>query len=87
MDFYRWFFLEEGRTPAGLFSLSHILTVTLTLAIFLTLAVILGKKFKGDYRKQNLVLLISGIAIVAVQLSKNIWLLSVTLATDHPLPA
>ena len=78
MDFYRWFFLEEGRTPAGLFSLSHILTVTLTLAIFLTLAVFLGKKFKGDYKKQNLVLLISGIAIVAVQLSKNIWLLCET---------
>ena len=50
MDFYKWFFLEEGRTPAGLFSLSHILTVTLTLAIFLTLAVFLGKKFKGDYK-------------------------------------
>ncbi len=78
MDFYKWFFLEEGRTPAGLFSLSHILTVTLTLAIFLTLAVFLGKKFKGDYKKQNLVLLISGIAIVAVQLSKNIWLLCET---------
>ena len=78
MDFYKWFFLEEGRTPAGLFSLSHILTVTLTLAIFLTLAVFLGKKFKGDYKKQNLVLLISGIAIVVVQLSKNIWLLCET---------
>lgn len=78
MDFYRWFFLEEGRTPAGLFSLSHLLTVTITLAIFLALAVFLGKKFKGDYKKQNLVLLISGIAIVVVQLSKNIWLLCET---------
>ena len=78
MNFYKWFFLEEGRTPAGLFSLSHILTVTLTLAIFLTLAVFLGKKFKGDPKKQNLVLLISGIAIVVVQLSKNIWLLCET---------
>ena len=78
MDFYKWFFLEEGREPAGLFSLAHILTVTLTLAFFLTLAVFLAKKFKGDSKKQNLVLLISGIAIVAVQLSKNIWLLCET---------
>ena len=78
MDFYKWFFLEEGRTPAGLFSLSHILTVTLTLAILLTLAVFLGKRFKGNPKKQNLVLLISGIAIVVVQLSKNIWLLCET---------
>ena len=82
MNFYEWFFLEEvngvKRTPAGLFSLSHLLTVTLTLAIFLSLAVFLAKKFKNDPKKQNLVLLISGIAIVAVQLSKNIWLLCET---------
>ena len=75
MDFYKWFFLEEGRSPAGLFSFAHIFTVTLTLAIFLTLAVLLGKKFRNDSKKQNLVLLISGIAIIVVQLSKNIWLL------------
>ena len=78
MNFYKWFFLEEGRTPAGLFSLSHLLTVTLTLAVFLTLAIFLAKKFKGNPKRQNLVLLISGIAIVAVQLSKNIWLLCET---------
>ena len=78
MNFYDWFFLEKGREPAGLFSLAHLLTVTLTLAAFLTLAVFLAKKFKGDPKKQNLVLLISGIAIVAVQLSKNIWLLCET---------
>jgi hypothetical protein len=78
MDFYKWFFLEEGRTPAGLFSFSHIFAVTITLVIFLTLAVFLGKRFKSDPKKQNLVLLISGIAIVVVQLSKNIWLLCET---------
>lgn len=78
MDFYKWFFLEEGRSPAGLFSFAHIFTVTLTLAIFLTLAVLLGKKFRNDSKKQNLVLLISGIAIIVVQLSKNIWLLCET---------
>ena len=55
MNFYEWFFLEEvngvRRAPAGLFSLSHILTVTLTLAALLTLAVFLGKKFK-EYQKR-----------------------------------
>ena len=82
MNFYEWFFLEEvngvKRPPAGLFSWSHLLTVTITLVALLTLAVFLGKKFKNDYKKQNLVLLISGIAIVAIQLSKNIWLLCET---------
>ena len=78
MNFYNWFFLEIDRQPAGLFSPAHLLTVTLTLAIFLTLAVFLAKKFKGDAKKENLVLLISGIAIVVVQLSKNIWLLCET---------
>ncbi len=77
-SFYDWFFREVGRKPAGLFSFQHLFTVTLTLAIFLTLAVFLGKKFKNDPKKQNLVLLIAGIAIVTVQLSKNIWLLTET---------
>ena len=82
MNFYEWFFLEEvngvKRPAAGLFSVSHLLTVTLTLAALLVLAVFLGKKFKNDPKKQNLVLLISGIAIVTIQLSKNIWLLCET---------
>ena len=77
-SFYDWFFREVGREPAGLFSFQHLFTVTLTLAIFLTLAVFLGKKFKNDPKKQNLVLLIAGISIVVVQLSKNIWLLTET---------
>ena len=82
MNFYDWFFKEVGREPAGLFSFAHIFTVTLTLAIFLTLAVFLGKKFKNDPKKQNLVLLIAGIAIVTIQLSKNIYLL---IETDNVL--
>ena len=76
--FYEWFFEEVGRKPAGLFSFQHLFTVTLTLAIFLTLAVFLGKKFRGDAKKCNLVLLITGITIVTVQLSKSIWLLAIT---------
>ena len=82
MNFYDWFFKEVGREPAGLFSFAHIFTVTLTLAIFLTLAVFLGKKFKDNPKKQNLVLLIAGIAIVAIQISKITYLL---IETDNVL--
>ena len=86
MSFYDWFFREiengEPRAPAGLFSFQHLFAVTLTLAIFLTLAVFLGKKFKNDPKKQNLVLLIAGISIVAIQVMKMTYLL---LNTDNVL--
>lgn len=82
MNFYDWFFREiengEPRAPAGLFSWQHLLAVTLTLGIFLTLAVFLGKKFRNDPKKQNLVLLIAGISIVVIQISKITWLLAET---------
>lgn len=80
MNFYDWFFKETGRQPAGLFSLSHILTVTLTLVAFIVLAFFLSRKFKGDEKKQNLVLLITGIAIVALQIAKYVFLL---IETDN----
>ena len=79
MNFYDWFFKEiengEQRAPAGLFSWQHLLAVTLTLAILLTFAVFLGKKFRHDIKKQNIVLIIAGISIVALQLMKRIFLL------------
>lgn len=75
MNFYKWFFLEEGRSPAGLFSFQHLITVTLTLAAFVCLAFFLSRKFKNDEKKQNLVLLIAGIAIVVLQIAKYIFLL------------
>ena len=53
MNFYDWFFLEKGRAPAGLFSWSHLLSVTLILGAFIALAIILGKRFKGDAKKQR----------------------------------
>ena len=56
MDFYKWFFLAEGRQAEGLFSPAHLISVTLTLAVFLTAAVLLAKKFKNDPKKQNIVL-------------------------------
>ena len=75
MNFYEWFFEEKGRSPAGLFSFDHLFSVTLTLVIFLVLAVFLGKKFKNDPKKSNLVLLISGITIVTLQIAKITYLL------------
>ena len=75
MNFYEWFFEEKGREPAGLFSFGHLFSVTLTLAIFLTLAFFLGKRFRNDDKKKNLVLLIAGIAIFTLQIAKITYLL------------
>ena len=70
MDFYKWFFLEEGRTPEGLFSFAHLFACTLTLGVSLFLAVFLAKRFKGNEKKQWLTILIAGILIVSVQVFK-----------------
>ena len=80
MNFYEWFFLEKDRQPAGLFSFDHLFSVTLTLAIFLALAVFLGRRFRNDEKKKQLVLLISGISIVALQVAKITYLL---IQTDN----
>ena len=70
MNFYEWFFLEKDRQPAGLFSFGHLFSVTLTLTILLVLAVFLAKKFKGDEKKQNLVILITGISVLTLVTAK-----------------
>ena len=74
MNFYEWFFLEKGRSGDALFSWPHLLSVTVTLAIFFGLAVFLGKKFKNDPKKQTITLLVAGIAIVLVQIAKITYL-------------
>ena len=74
MNFYKWFFLEEGRTGDALFSWPHLLSVTITLAIFFTLAIFLGKRFRNDPKKQTITLLIAGIAILTVQIAKITYL-------------
>lgn len=73
-QFYEWFFLEKGRTGDALFSWQHLLSVTLTLALFIFLAVFLGKKYKENEKAQRIVLLIAGISIVLVQVAKMIYL-------------
>ena len=80
MNFYDWFFKEVGREPAGLFSFDHLFSVTLTLALFLGLAVLLGKLFKEDNKKQNIVIIVSAAAIVLLQIFKITYLL---IGTDN----
>ena len=58
MSFYDWFFEEAGRTPEGLFSFAHIASVTISLGITIALAVILGRLFKNDSKKQNITLIV-----------------------------
>lgn len=74
MNFYDWFFLEKDRVPEGLFSFWHIFSVTISLALFGFLAVLLAKKTRKSPRKQNLILLIAGIAILLVQIAKITFL-------------
>lgn len=79
MDFYKWYFLEEGRTPEGFFSWAHVLSVTLVLGGFLSLAVWLGKTFKNDEKKQFITLLVAAIVIDLIQFFK----IGYILAVDH----
>lgn len=72
--FYKWFFLQEGRTPEGYFSFEHLFSVGLTLLIFFGLAVLLAILFKRDNKKQDLVITIAGIAIVVIYLAELIEL-------------
>ena len=79
MNFYEWFFLEKdslgnNRPGDALFSWPHLLSVTLTLAGFLVLAIFLGKKYRGNQKAENLILLIAGISIVSVQVAKIVYL-------------
>ena len=50
MEFINWFFFNEGREPDGLFSLTHILTITIILLSLSFLAFFLGKKYKNDQK-------------------------------------
>ena len=78
MNFYEWFFLEKGRAPAGLFSWSHLLSVTLILGAFVALAIILGKRLKGNPKGQWKVFLATTIAILALAVMKMSFLLATT---------
>ncbi len=63
MNFYEWFFLEKDRSPEGLFSLPHLLSVTLTLGAFLAIAIWLGKKFRDNPKGQFITMLVCSLGL------------------------
>lgn len=78
MGFYEWFFLEKDRPPAGLFSWSHLLSVTIILAGLVILAYFLAKKYRGNPKGQRKVLIASSIAIIGLYIMKLVFLLLTT---------
>lgn len=75
MSFYEWFFLEKDRAPAGLFSWSHLLSVTIVLGGFLVLGYFLGKRFKENPRAQRIVLIITAASIILLWILKMAFLI------------
>ena len=75
MNFYEWFFLEKDRPAAGLFSWSHLLSVTITLVGLTILGYFLGKKYKDNPKAQRNVLIITSILLVSLHLMRVIFLL------------
>lgn len=75
MSFYEWFFLEKNRPAAGLFSWSHLLSVTIILGGFIALAIFLAKRNKGKPKSQRKALIITSIALIALAIMKVSFLL------------
>ena len=78
MSFYEWFFLEKDRPPAGLFSWSHLLSVTIILGFFVWLGFFLGKKYKENPRAQRLVLILTSVLLISLAVMKISFLLATT---------
>ena len=78
MSFYEWFFLEKDRPAAGLFSWSHLLSVTIILAGFVWLGYFLGKKYRDNPKAQRLVLIITTASIFTLLIMKMSFLLATT---------
>ena len=66
MKFFKWFFLNEGRNPDGLFSFAHLFTVTFVLILLVGLFVFLGYKYKNNNKAINNILKISALSIVVL---------------------
>ena len=75
MGFYEWFFLEKDRSPAGLFSWQHLLSVTLTLVLLVGLGFFLGIKFRENKKGRAITLICAAVAIVGLQIAKIAFLL------------
>lgn len=66
MEFFEWFFLNKGRVPDGLFSLPHLLTVTIVLVSLMGLAFFLGRKYKNNPKAIDVILKTSAIIMIAL---------------------
>lgn len=76
MNFYEWFFLEKDRAPAGLFSWSHLLCVTIVFVGLLVLSYFLAKKYKDNPKAQIIVLRIASIALLSFVVMKISFLIA-----------
>ena len=78
MNFYEWFFLEKDRPAAGLFSWSHLLSVTIILAGFIVLAYFLGKKYKDNPKAQRLIIFLTAASLLTFYIMKHSFYLATT---------
>ena len=70
MKFIEWFFLNEGREPEGLFSLAHIVTVTVILVLLSVVAINLGRKYKDNPKAIDVVLKVSAIIMIVLYIAE-----------------
>lgn len=75
MSFYEWFFLEKDRPAAGLFSWSHLLSVTIILGGLVVLGYFLAKKYKDNPKAIRLVLILTSATILSLFIMKVGFLL------------
>ena len=82
-EFYDWFFRQEGRTPEGLFSWQHILSVTVGLLVFALAAIIFAHFFKGKAKRENAYIGVMALLIIGTQVAKYAWLFYESKPEDY----
>ena len=70
MKFIEWFFLNKGREPDGLFSLAHIVTVTVILLFLSLVAINLGRKYKENPKAIDVILKVSAIIMIVLYVAE-----------------
>ena len=85
MNFYEWFFLEKDRPAAGLFSWSHLLSVTIILGFFVFLAIFLGKRLRDNPKGQRKTLITTSISILALAAMKISFLVATSSDVGNTL--
>ena len=90
MNFIDWFFWNKGRTPDGLFSLPHLLSVTIILLGLIGLALFLGHKYKNNEKAINIILKVSAFIMIGLYIAEVVdgflglyYTLGLTPATEE----